>query len=393
MKKKYFFLIFFLSIYSIGSAQFQLSEDSEISIVTAGPGKELYEAFGHSAIRIKDPVINLDIIYNYGIFDFDQPNFYTNFAKGNMIYSLARYDFKYFLANYKRDQRWLKQQVLFLTLQEKQAYFSYLEKNVLQENKNYLYDPYFNNCATILRDITKSILGAKVEFNTHFSVSELTLRQLTNNQIHWNSWGRLGLNLIAGTKLDRKASFEEYMYLPDYLYSSFKNATIFINNQPKKIVEREDFILNFSEKKIKTPLFNPFLIMSIFSFLGLWITYNDFKNNKRTRTLDFTLFFMSGLIGCVLFFLWVLSSHSTAPNNLNVLWSFAPNIFISFVMLQKKHYKWLQKYLLVLLVFLAIIPFLWLAKVQVFPMTIIPILVLLFVRYLFLYHVLFASKK
>ena len=154
MKKEYFFLLFYLSIYSTGSAQFQLSECSEISIVTAGPGEELYEAFGHSAIRIKDPVINLDIIYNYGIFDFNQPNFYSNFAKGNMIYSLARYDFKYFLANYKRDQRWLKQQVLFLTQQEKQAYFTYLEKNALQENKNYLYDPYFNNCATILRDIT-----------------------------------------------------------------------------------------------------------------------------------------------------------------------------------------------------------------------------------------------
>ena len=239
----------------------------------------------------------------------------------------------------------------------------------------------------------KSILGAKVEFNIDSSVSELTLRELTNNEIHWNSWGSFGLNLIAGTKLDQKASFEEYMYLPDSLYSSFKNGTIFIKNQSKKIVEREDFILNFSEKKMKINFFNPVLILSIFSFLGLWITYKDYKNNKRTRTLDFTLFFISGLIGCVLFFLWVLSTHSTAPNNLNVLWSFAPNIFISFVMLQKRHYKWLQKYLLVLLVFLAIIPFLWLAKVQVFPTTIIPILVLLFVRYLFLYNVLFASKK
>jgi hypothetical protein len=393
MKKKYIFLIFFLSIYSTGSAQFQLSKYSEISIVTAGPGEELYEAFGHSAIRIKDPVINLDIIYNYGIFDFDQPNFYTNFAKGNMIYSLARYDFKYFLANYKKNHRWLKQQVLYLTQQEKQAYFSYLEKNAQEQNKNYLYDPYFNNCATILRDITKSILGAKIEFNTDSSVPELTLRELTNNEIHWNSWGSFGLNLITGTKLDQKASYKDYMYLPDYLYSSFKNATIYIKNQPKKIIKREDFILNFSEKKIEVPLFNPFLIMSIFSFLGLLITYNDFKNNKRTRTLDFTLFFISGLIGCVLFFLWGLSTHSTAPNNFNVLWSFAPNILISFVMLQGKHYKWLQKYLLVLLLFLTIIPFLWFTKIQVFPIIIIPILVLLFVRYLFLYHVLFASKK
>jgi len=115
MKKKYFIFLILLSIYSGLSAQIKLSEFSEVSIVTAGPGDEFYEAFGHSAIRIKDPVLNFDLIYNYGIFDFNQPNFYSNFAKGNMIYSLARYNFNYFLASYKNHKRWLKQQVLNLT--------------------------------------------------------------------------------------------------------------------------------------------------------------------------------------------------------------------------------------------------------------------------------------
>lgn len=159
MIKKYVLLLFILSIYSNLKAQVNLSVYAEVSIVTAGPGEALYEAFGHSAIRIKDPVLNLDLIYNYGMFDFNQPNFLLNFAKGNMIYSLARYDFKYFLASYRRDKRWVKQQVLNLTQQENQAFFTFLEKNATPENRNYLYDPYFDNCATKLRDITRSVLG------------------------------------------------------------------------------------------------------------------------------------------------------------------------------------------------------------------------------------------
>jgi len=394
MIKKYFLILFVFSIYSASKAQVQLSVYAEVSIVTAGPGEELYEAFGHSAIRIKDPVLNLDLIYNYGMFDFNQPNFLLNFAKGNMIYSLARYDFKYFLASYRKDKRWVKQQVLNLTQQEKQAYFIFLERNATPENRNYLYDPYFDNCATKLRDITKSILGSKLIFNDNHIEKQLTFRQLTNHEIHWNSWGTFGLNLIAGTKLDQKATSKEYMYLPDYIYSSFKNAAVYLENQPKHLVKREDFLIRVKEKEPKTSLFNPFLIFSILAFLGIYITYKDYKKNRRTKWLDFILLFTTGLIGCVLFFLWFFSTHSTAPNNFNLLWAFAPNLIIAFLLLNKKQKKgWLQKYLFLLMIFMLLIPILWITKIQVFPVAVTPLLILLLVRYYFLTKRLLSSIK
>ncbi|WP_282073714.1 DUF4105 domain-containing protein [Polaribacter atrinae] len=392
MNKKYFFLIFLLSIFSPLKAQLQLSEYAEVSIVTAGPGEELYEAFGHSAIRIKDPVLKLDLIYNYGMFDFNQPNFYSNFAKGNMIYSLARYDFKYFIASYRRDKRWLKEQVLNLTLQEKQRYFKFLENNALPENSNYQYDPYFDNCATKLRDITKTILGDKIVFNDNNLEKNLTFRQLTNHEIPWNSWGTFGLNLIAGTKLDEQATFEQYMYLPDYVYSSFKDATVYIKNQPQELVKSEITLLNFKEKEAKSSIYNPFLIFSLLALLGIYITYKDFKNNKRTKALDFILFFITGLIGCALFFLWFFSTHSTAPNNFNLLWAFAPNVVIAFVLLKTHLPEWLKRYMQLLLILLVIIPILWIVKVQVFPTVVIPILIFLLVRYYYLSKRLLTFK-
>ena len=394
MIKKYFLLLFILSFSSNLKAQVNLSVYAEVSIVTAGPGEELYEAFGHSAIRIKDPVLNLDLIYNYGMFDFKQPNFLLNFAKGNMIYSLARYDFKYFSKSYKKDKRWVKQQVLNLTQQENQAFFTFLEKNATPENRNYLYDPYFDNCATKLRDITKSILGSKLVFNDNHIKKDLTFRQLTNHEIHWNSWGTFGLNLIAGTKLDQKATSKAYMYLPDYVYSFFKNATVYVKNQPKQLVKREDYLIKAEEKQPKTSVFSPFLIFSLLASMGVYITFKDFKKKKRTTWLDFILLFTTGVIGCVIFFLWFFSTHATAPNNFNLLWAFAPNLIISFLLLRTKTPKaWLQKYFFVLMMFMLLIPVIWIMNVQAFPFAVTPLLMLLIVRYYFLSKKLLSSKQ
>jgi hypothetical protein len=384
MKKNYLLLLFILAFSKSLIAQVNLSAYSEISIVTAGPGAELYEAFGHSAIRIKDPVLQLDLIYNYGLFDFNSPNFYSNFTKGNLIYSLGRYKFEYFLRSYKRDKRWVKQQVLNLTQQEKQSFFLYLENNALPENASYYYDPYFNNCATRLRDITTSILGDKVFFNDKNIEKNLSLRQLMDREIPWNTWGSFGINLVLGSKLDEKQSSEEYMYLPDYVYSIFKESTLFVKNQPEKLIKREDILLGFEELKQEISIFNPFLVFSIISLIGIFITYTDFKKKKRTKSLDFILLFISGFLGLLVVFLWFFTKHATAPNNFNFMWAFAPNLIIAFFMLKNNQQKWLNYYFLLLFFLIITMPVLWLLEIQLFPISIIPFIILLAFRYLFL---------
>ncbi|MGK0455328.1 MAG: hypothetical protein ACJAYY_002823 [Paraglaciecola sp.] len=387
MKKNYLFLLFFLLLIKPLQAQVQLSVYSEISIVTAGPGSVLYEAFGHSAIRIKDPVLQLDLIYNYGIFDFNTPDFYTNFTKGNLLYKLARYDFKYFLASYKKDKRWVKQQVLNLNQQQKQAFLIYLENNALPENATYFYDPYFNNCATILRDITSTILKDQVIFSDNNLNKNLSFRQLMDKEIPWNTWGSFGINFILGSKLDTKPDFKQYMYLPDYVYSIFKNSTLFVKNQPESLVKREDILLDYKELEQKISIFSPFLIFSIISFIGIFFTYTDYKKKKRTKWLDFTLLFATGTLGIVVIFLWFFSDHSTTPNNFNFLWAFAPNVFIAFLVLKQHPKKWLHAYFKFLIFMLGLIPVFWVLEIQLFPISTIPLLILLFIRYLY------VSKK
>ena len=380
--KKLFFTFLFLAISITSKSQVQLSVYSEISIVTADAGNELFEAFGHSAIRIKDPVLQLDLVYNYGIFDFNAPNFYTNFTKGRLLYKLGRYQFKYFLESYKQDKRWVKQQVLNLTQQQRQAFFMYLERNASPQNATYLYDPFFNNCASKLKDITTTILGDKVEFNDKEIEKELSFRTLMNRKIHWNTWGGFGINLALGSKLDKTANLQQYMYLPDYVYTIFKNSTVYFKNQKKPLVKKEELLLDFPNRKQSLPLISPLLVFSIIALLGIFITYRDNKNQKRTKWIDTILLITTGLVGFLIVFLWFFTDHSTTPNNFNVLWAFSPNLIIVFLLNKGK--KWLSTYFIFLIFLLVIITIIWITNIQHFPIAVIPLLILLFVRYLFL---------
>ena len=384
MKIKHLLFLFLFAFSKPLIAQINLSVYSEVSIITAAPGSELYEAFGHAAIRIHDPLLQIDVIYNYGMFDFNAPNFYSNFVKGKLLYSLARYNFNYFLESYKKDKRWVKQQVLNLTQEQKQLFFMYLENNALPENAAYLYDPYFNNCATKLRDITTTILGDKIGFMDDNLEQNLSFRQLMNKEIHWNTWGNFGINLALGSKLDQKATLEQYMYLPKYVNSIFNHSILYVRNQPENLIKREDLLLDFEDQKTEISFFNPFLIFSIFSFIGLFITFSDLKKKKISKWLDFTLLFTTGILGVLIIFLWFFTDHSTAPNNFNFLWAFAPNLIIAFLMLKKNQQKWIKYYFIFLIFLVITVPILWIREVQLFPVAVIPFLVLLFIRFLFL---------
>jgi hypothetical protein len=384
MKKKYLIYLLFLFVINKTTAQVKLSTYSEVSIITAGPGTELYEAFGHSAIRIKDPILQLDLIYNYGMFDFSAPNFYSNFTKGKLIYKLSRYKFDYFLRNYNQDKRWVKQQILNLTVEEKQAFFIYLERNASPNNASYFYDPYFNNCATKLRDITQEVLNNKITWSNKNIETELSFRQLMNKEIPWNTWGSFGINLALGSKLDRKAEYKEYMYLPDYVYSIFNNSTRKLENETVDLVKKESTILEYKELEQNGSLLSPLLIFSILAVIGVLLTFKDYKNNSRTIILDFILLFSTGVLGTLVIFLWFFTDHSTTPNNFNALWAFAPNLMLAFLLIKKRKQGWFAKYFKFLVVLLATIPFIWISGIQLIPLAILPLLILFLVRYLYL---------
>ena len=393
MKQTFLFIfIFFVSIQHNFSQKLVLSDQSEISIITAGPGDVLYEAFGHSAIRVKDPTLNLDIIFNYGLFDFNQPNFYVNFVKGRLLYRLGKQSFKRFITSYDYQQRWVKDQVLNLSLVDRIKIFEYLNENSLPENAEYLYDPYFNNCATKLRDIAKEILGNKIQFPSSFSNENFTLRQLMNQELPWNTWGSFGINLALGNTLDKEIIADNYMYLPDYVHNAFQNASITENKTTTPLVLKESQLLRYPEKQIDIQWYNPFSVFSLLLLLTILVTFRDQKRNIRSKWLDFTLFFGTGVLGIIICFLWFFTDHYTAPNNFNLLWAFVLNFFVAFILLKSRIPSWTSKYLLfyLFLLFGAIITSF--IGLQQFSNAVFPIMAMLFLRTFYIYRLLTFKK-
>lgn len=388
MKKIILLFISFFFIQTTYSQYLQLSVYSEVSMVTVGPGENLYEVFGHSSIRIKDPVLRLDLVYNYGIFDFTAPNFYTNFAKGKLIYKLVRYPFQDFVEGNKRDKRWIKEQVLQLNQGQCQQFFEFLENNARKENASYLYDPFFNNCATKLIDVSNTILKDSIILNTDY-VSNKTLRQLMNDELHWNTWGSTGINIALGSLLDQKATPSQYMYLPDFVYLALKKGNITVNGKDVPIVKKEHIILDFEEPKVSFSLISPVFIFSVLLCIGLFITFRDIKRKKRTKWLDFLLFFITGFTGVGIIFLWFFTDHATTPDNFNVLWAFAPNLIVAFFVLKKKLKPNIRRYLQFLLLLLLVLVLFWIFGIQLFAVSLIPFFLLLAVRY----YTLLASVK
>lgn len=393
MLKKHILFVFLFS-YFFGKSQeiLELSSFSEISIITSGPGEALYEKFGHTAIRVKDPMLKLDLIYNYGMFDLTGADFYINFTKGFMKYKLARYPFKYSLIRAKNDKRWTHQQVLNLTIDERNQFFKFLEINASPKNASYLYDPFFNNCATKPRDIINTILDNKVTWNDDYT-SNASLRELMNTEIDQNTWGSLGINVALGSKLDKKASPSEYLYLPDYVQKALASAKITRNGKIENLISKSKILLDFEEKISKKDTLNPFLAFCLLLILVTFITYKDYMRKKRSKWLDFALFFTTGLVGILITFLWFFTNHSTAPNNFNFLWAFAPNTIIAFYLLKEKYSSWIVKYCLFLLILLTLIPIIWIAKVQLFNWTLIPLLLLLGIRLFMLQKNLLTFHK
>ncbi|MEP7187067.1 MAG: hypothetical protein ABI767_14650, partial [Rhodanobacter sp.] len=48
----------------------------EVSLITYGPGETYWERFGHDAIELRDTSSGEAINFNYGVFDFNEKNFF-----------------------------------------------------------------------------------------------------------------------------------------------------------------------------------------------------------------------------------------------------------------------------------------------------------------------------
>lgn len=379
-------LLVFVLLSSSAFYSQELTDKAGVSIITCGPGNELYSTFGHSALRVYDYSLGLDIVYNYGTFDFNAPNFYLNFAKGKLTYQLSTTHFSLFLREYQYYNRWVKTQDLDLTPSEVKAVFAFLQNNALPANRDYQYDFFYDNCSTKLEEVLNKVLPNKLTFSNNHITTEKTHRDLIADYTKNQKWGKFGIDLALGSVIDKKATKDDYKFIPDYMFQAFENATITEGSTTKPLVKKEQTII--IGNPVTQPQFglstSPLLVLSLLAMVIVFITYKNQQSNKRSRALDFSIYFITGLIGIVVLLMWFASSHKAAYNNLNFLWAFAPNAVVAFYLLKNNLPKWMRRYTQLTLGLLIASLVVWLFQIQNFNAAILPLLLALIIRNLFI---------
>lgn len=379
------YLVLFVS--TLANAQsFQLSDKAKISVITCGPFQgELYSAFGHSAFRVYDATQQIDEVYNYGMFDFSQSNFYLNFAKGIPYYKLGVYEYPRFRDTYIYYNRFLHEQVLNLTPAQTQKLFDFLQWNALPENANYRYDYFYDNCATKIRDVVATVFGDTVRFDDSYISSTNSIRDLTDLYLKQQPWGDLGIDVCLGLPMDKKASPREHMFLPDYIEAGFDHATIKQGEIFLPIVEEKIIVYaSRDEDPIDGPP-HPLYIFTVLALLAIGLSIYNIKRKKLSNWFDIFLFGLTGLIGLLLVILWFATNHKAAANNFNILWALPTHLIavIAFI----RNPKWLSKYFMGVSILCVTLLVLWTVLPQQLNYSLIPVVVALGVRAYTQFHI------
>lgn len=358
--------------------------EAQFSVITCGPGTELYSSFGHSAFRFRDPAIGADWVYNYGTFDFNTPNFYVKFTRGKLPYALGKQQFENFLYTYQLENRFVREQLLDLSPTEMGALLTFLERNNQPENRFYKYDFLFENCATKIPEVLSNVLGPSLEYSFDGMGDPKSFRDLIQENLNWNSWSSFGIDLALGSVIDRKAAPGEYAFLPKYVERQIGNAS----SKEAPLTNRNRLILDIKPLNPESvftaaPMFWMLLVLG----MTLIITWIDYRNNTRSKVLDFLLLFTTGTAGLVLVFLWFFTDHTATAWNANLLWAFPINLIMAFRVFNKTSHPQLdRKYAGILLILLLLTVGLWIFGIQVFSPVMIPIWLALLIRYLFLFN-------
>lgn len=338
----------------------------------------MYSVWGHTALRVTDPQSRTDIVYNYGTFDFTDPDFYIKFVKGKLLYYVGTEAFSDFVEEYQEDRRSIIEQELRLSCKEKTDIVQALRVNARKENRYYFYQFLFDNCSTRVRDILMNNVRDTVHVKNILPQPVPTFRNMIHVYLDrgGQDWSKLGIDLCLGSLIDRKPTNHEAMFLPDYLMKGFDSASI----HDSAIVGARRWIIPeivrpINNDSLFSPIHTTVVLLALVAALSL---LNRSWSRRILDVLDVTLFFLTGAIGCFLVFMWVGTEHDLTANNYNLLWALPLNLPVAFVILRPRN--WTRKYLMASAIYYLILVLFWALIPQGMNPAFLPIAILMGLR-------------
>lgn len=314
MRKSLLIAILFSIVWSVAfalpapkkqanSSSIILSDSAKIYLLTCTPGTEVWSKYGHTGIRVYDPTRQMDIVFNYGIFSLMEKGFYLKFIQGETYYQLGIESYPYFVKFYSSIGRKTYQQELNLTQQQKQQVLDALLINYQPQNRYYLYNFVFDNCATRPYHLLKNALQDTIISDYQGYVNQ-PFRSTISHYTGPHSWVDFGINLVFGQKADQPMTNEQRLFLPEELMFYLSQAhlsdgtPLVINEhiQPFQIAP----VAWYADSRLGIALFAILLII-----ISIW----DRKRQKLSWWIDALLCFVYIVLLAIVIFLTFFSVH------------------------------------------------------------------------------------
>ncbi|MBW3519554.1 DUF4105 domain-containing protein [Flavobacterium sp. NKUCC04_CG] len=280
----------------------ELTNRAEISILTVGTGSQLYTLFGHTALRVYDPLMRVNRVYNYGLFDFSTPNFYAKFIKGDLLYYGGYEDYGDFVMGYAYEDRPVYEQHLTLNENQKQQLWQLLNRSLEDDQKAYRYKFIHQNCTTKVVDLLNKVLLQPIEVEE--VQHDESYRYILNQSLQGHFFEKLGINLVFSSQLDQKAAL---LFLPDKFMQGLAITTV----DGKPLVDKTTEVFKRQSEQTEN-WWNTYTFFAIAIFiLALLLKYTWVR---------YAYFVVIGLLGCLLVLISFYSSHvELAYNNTPLL--------------------------------------------------------------------------
>lgn len=309
------------------AAEHQIDTDTQeaslpkVSLITVGPGSNIYELEGHTALRfVYDD--GRDISVHWGVFDFNAPNFVYRFVKGETDYSIGMAHTSTMLRQYEREGRSVTEQPLGLNDIETAELLRLIDINLRPENQVYRYNYVHDNCATRPLALLERALAADSASLVIKMPDEATTFRKEMRRYHANfPTYQFGIDLALGNGIDRPITSHDRAFAPVYL-SDLANYSL--------ICDRKGKIRHFTKgltvlaegpgEPYKQQSPSPWFYVMIVLFAAIIMARIDQRKMAVSKWFDALFFLIYGLAGCIIAFLVFVSEHEATSPNFNLLW-------------------------------------------------------------------------
>jgi hypothetical protein len=294
-----------------------------ISFIVCTPGSEVYELEGHAALRVVMPG-GRDMAVNYGVFDFNSPNFIYRFVKGETDYMVVAYPFSIFLDSYRATGRGVIEYPLNLTAEESEKLLELLQINLLPENQVYRYNYVKDNCATRPLALVEKAIGDTLTYTSPDYTAGWSFRDAMTYYHRNYPWYQFGIDLALGSGIDYAVSEHEKVFAPYLLVSMLPGATF---------TDAEGHVRTLVGEPVErcaaagggplaptpwclTPMAVAIYLLVIVAAIALF----DVKRKRVTSAVDALYMAVAGMAGIVVTFLVFVSTHEATTPNLLIVW-------------------------------------------------------------------------